>query len=145
MRSGHIFHKHSPGSLSLSLSLSLSTAHLFCIFLLLLLQPQLPESCEALDKTKRHVLYCLGGFRSSIAVSLLRSKGVDATDFVDGYDRGILQHACHATTAQEDVCKDMAARGAKGAVPSPKRTAAAAVTATKKKNDRTRSISCVIS
>ncbi|EGD75703.1 beta-lactamase domain-containing protein [Salpingoeca rosetta] len=65
---------------------------------------ELPQSCSALDRDKKYVVYCLGGFRSAIAVSLLRQKGFDAVDFVGGYDRGILAKGCEMTTAQPDVC-----------------------------------------
>ncbi|MEO8695755.1 MAG: rhodanese-like domain-containing protein, partial [Acidimicrobiales bacterium] len=47
---------------------------------------QLLDRIDELDPRVPTVVYCAGGYRSSIAASLLRSKGfVDVTDIVGGY------------------------------------------------------------
>jgi hydroxyacylglutathione hydrolase len=47
---------------------------------------QLPNRVDELDVTKPTVVYCAGGYRSSVAASLLRQKGfVDVSDIVGGY------------------------------------------------------------
>eukprot|EP00043_Microstomoeca_roanoka_P009009 m.86131 g.86131 ORF g.86131 m.86131 type:complete len:512 (-) comp14453_c1_seq4:302-1837(-) len=66
---------------------------------------ELPQSCAALDKSKKYVVYCLGGFRSAIAVSLMRAHGLDAVDIAGGYERGVLDKARDATTAGSSVCE----------------------------------------
>ncbi|EDQ86003.1 uncharacterized protein MONBRDRAFT_28783 [Monosiga brevicollis MX1] len=69
---------------------------------------EMPKSATVLDKSKHYVVYCLGGFRSTIATSILRQHGLDAVDIVDGYDRGVLGNArCH-TTAQGTCTKTAA-------------------------------------
>ena len=74
---------------------------------------ELPQSCHALDRSKKYVVYCLGGFRSAIAVSILRANGYDAVDILDGYDLGIAAHAGEVTSAQKEFCDKMAAEAAK--------------------------------
>ncbi len=45
------------------------------------------EGLEQLDPTRRTIVYCAGGYRSSVAASLLRSKGFsDVADLIGGYD-----------------------------------------------------------
>lgn len=47
---------------------------------------QLPGRCDELDPAKPTVVYCAGGYRSSVAASLLRSKGFeDVSDILGGY------------------------------------------------------------
>ena len=47
---------------------------------------QLPGRVGELDVTKPTVVYCAGGYRSSVAASLLRQKGfVDVSDIIGGY------------------------------------------------------------
>ena len=47
---------------------------------------QLPGRLDELDVTKPTVVYCAGGYRSSVAASLLRQRGfVDVSDVVGGY------------------------------------------------------------
>jgi hydroxyacylglutathione hydrolase len=47
---------------------------------------QLPARLDELDVTKPTVVYCAGGYRSSVAASLLRQKGfVDVSDLIGGY------------------------------------------------------------
>jgi hydroxyacylglutathione hydrolase len=47
---------------------------------------QLPGRLDELDVTKPTVVYCAGGYRSSVAASLLRQKGfVDVSDIIGGY------------------------------------------------------------
>jgi rhodanese-related sulfurtransferase len=47
---------------------------------------QLPNRVDELDVTKPTVVYCAGGYRSSVAASLLRQKGfVDVSDILGGY------------------------------------------------------------
>ena len=47
---------------------------------------QLPDRVGELDVTKPTVVYCAGGYRSSVAASLLRQKGfVDVSDIIGGY------------------------------------------------------------
>ena len=47
---------------------------------------QLPGRLDELDVTKPTVVYCAGGYRSSVAASLLRQKGfVDVSDVIGGY------------------------------------------------------------
>jgi rhodanese-related sulfurtransferase len=48
---------------------------------------QLPGRVDELDVTRPTVVYCAGGYRSSVAASLLRQKGfVDVSDLIGGYD-----------------------------------------------------------
>ena len=48
---------------------------------------QLPGRLGELDATKPTVVYCRGGYRSSIAASLLRQRGfADVSDILGGYD-----------------------------------------------------------
>ena len=47
---------------------------------------QLPSRLEELDAAKPTVVYCAGGYRSSVAASLLRQKGfADVSDILGGY------------------------------------------------------------
>ncbi len=47
---------------------------------------QLPNRLDELDVTKPTVVYCAGGYRSSVAASLLRANGfVDVSDILGGY------------------------------------------------------------
>ena len=47
---------------------------------------QLPGRVDELDVTRPTVVYCAGGYRSSVAASLLRQKGfVDVSDIIGGY------------------------------------------------------------
>jgi len=47
---------------------------------------QLPERFGELDPTRPTVVYCAGGYRSSVAASLLRQQGfVDVSDILGGY------------------------------------------------------------
>ena len=48
---------------------------------------QLPARLDELDATKPTVVYCAGGYRSSVAASLLRQRGfVDVSDILGGYE-----------------------------------------------------------
>ena len=48
---------------------------------------QLPARLDELDATKPTVAYCAGGYRSSVAASLLRQRGfVDVSDILGGYE-----------------------------------------------------------
>ena len=47
---------------------------------------QLPARLDELDATKPTVVYCAGGYRSSVAASLLRQNGfVDVSDILGGF------------------------------------------------------------
>ena len=47
---------------------------------------QLPDRTGELDPARPTVVYCAGGYRSSVAASLLRQKGfVDVSDIIGGY------------------------------------------------------------
>ena len=47
---------------------------------------QLPDRLGELDATKPTVVYCAGGYRSSVAASLLRQRGfADVSDILGGY------------------------------------------------------------
>ena len=47
---------------------------------------QLPGRLGELDATKPTVVYCAGGYRSSVAASLLRQNGfADVSDILGGY------------------------------------------------------------
>lgn len=47
---------------------------------------QLPDRLGELDATRPTVVYCAGGYRSSVAASLLRQRGfVDVSDILGGY------------------------------------------------------------
>ncbi len=47
---------------------------------------QLPTRVDELDVTRPTVVYCAGGYRSSVAASVLRQRGfVDVSDIVGGY------------------------------------------------------------
>ena len=47
---------------------------------------QLPDRLDELDATKPTVVYCAGGYRSSVAASLLRQRGfADVSDILGGY------------------------------------------------------------
>src|SRR5690606_32953172 len=49
--------------------------------------PRLLTELPSLDLSRPTVVYCAGGYRSSIAASVLRSAGgVDVSDVVGGYD-----------------------------------------------------------
>ncbi len=48
---------------------------------------QLPDRTGELDPAKPTVVYCAGGYRSSVAASLLRQRGfADVSDILGGYD-----------------------------------------------------------
>ncbi len=48
---------------------------------------QLPGRLDELDPTRPTVVYCAGGYRSSVAASLLRQRGfVDVSDILGGYN-----------------------------------------------------------
>ncbi len=48
--------------------------------------PKLAAECEVLDKDKPVLVYCAGGYRSSIGASLLRRHGfAEVTDLIGGY------------------------------------------------------------
>jgi len=48
---------------------------------------QLPGRLDELDATKPTVVYCAGGYRSSVAASLLRQRGfADVSDILGGYE-----------------------------------------------------------
>jgi hydroxyacylglutathione hydrolase len=52
---------------------------------------QLPARIDELDVTRPTVVYCAGGYRSSVAASLLRQRGfVDVSDMLGGYGAWIL-------------------------------------------------------
>ena len=52
---------------------------------------QLPARIDELDVTRPTVVYCAGGYRSSVAASLLRHRGfVDVSDVLGGYGAWIL-------------------------------------------------------
>ena len=47
---------------------------------------QLPARLDELDPQRPTVVYCAGGYRSSVAASLLRANGfADVSDIVGGY------------------------------------------------------------
>ena len=47
---------------------------------------QLPSRLSELDATKPTVVYCAGGYRSSVAASLLRQRGfADVSDILGGF------------------------------------------------------------
>jgi rhodanese-related sulfurtransferase len=47
---------------------------------------QLPARLDELDAAKPTVVFCAGGYRSSVAASLLRQKGFgDVSDVIGGY------------------------------------------------------------
>jgi rhodanese-related sulfurtransferase len=47
---------------------------------------QLPDRVDELDPTRPTVVYCAGGYRSSVAASLLRQRGfADVSDILGGY------------------------------------------------------------
>ncbi|MDJ0768422.1 MAG: MBL fold metallo-hydrolase [Ilumatobacter sp.] len=47
---------------------------------------QLPGRVDELDATRPTVVYCAGGYRSSVAASMLRQRGfVDVSDIIGGY------------------------------------------------------------
>ena len=48
---------------------------------------QLPDRVGELDIRKPTVVYCAGGYRSSVAASLLRHRGFDdVSDLLGGYN-----------------------------------------------------------
>jgi hydroxyacylglutathione hydrolase len=52
---------------------------------------QLPARIDELDATRPTVIYCAGGYRSSVAASLLRQRGFnDVSDMLGGYGAWIL-------------------------------------------------------
>ena len=56
---------------------------------------QLPGRLDELDPTRPTVVYCAGGYRSSVAASLLRQHGfVDVSDILGGY--GAWEQATHS-------------------------------------------------
>ena len=47
---------------------------------------QLPDRTDELDPRRPTVVYCAGGYRSSMAASLLRQRGfADVSDVLGGY------------------------------------------------------------
>jgi glyoxylase-like metal-dependent hydrolase (beta-lactamase superfamily II)/rhodanese-related sulfurtransferase len=55
--------------------------------------PRLLDEVRSLDRARPTVVYCAGGYRSSIAASALRAAGaVDVSDIVGGYDAWAPQH-----------------------------------------------------
>jgi rhodanese-related sulfurtransferase len=47
---------------------------------------ELPRRVDELDRSKPTVVYCAGGYRSSVAASVLRQRGfTDVSDIVGGY------------------------------------------------------------
>ena len=53
---------------------------------------QLPGRVDDLDRTKPTVVFCAGGYRSSVAASLLRQAGfADVSDVIGGYDAWVEQ------------------------------------------------------
>jgi rhodanese-related sulfurtransferase len=51
---------------------------------------QLPDRLDELDVTRPTVVYCAGGYRSSVAASLLRQRGfADVSDLIGGYNAWI--------------------------------------------------------
>jgi len=56
--------------------------------------PELARRLDEIDGTKPVLVYCAGGWRSSVAASLLRSKGFDdVSDLLGGYGAWQLVHA----------------------------------------------------
>lgn len=56
--------------------------------------PQLPNRLAELDSTRPVVVYCAGGWRSSVAASHLRAHGFgDVSDVLGGYNAWVGQHA----------------------------------------------------
>jgi hydroxyacylglutathione hydrolase len=56
--------------------------------------PRLSTELPAFDPERPTVVYCAGGYRSSIAASVLRSEGIrDVSDVVGGYDAWVQAHA----------------------------------------------------
>jgi glyoxylase-like metal-dependent hydrolase (beta-lactamase superfamily II)/rhodanese-related sulfurtransferase len=54
---------------------------------------QLPDRMGELDPTRPTVVFCAGGYRSSVAASLLRSKGfTDVSDILGGYGAWEVAH-----------------------------------------------------
>ena len=48
---------------------------------------QLPARTDELDPERPTVVYCAGGYRSSVAASLLRQRGFeDVSDLLGGYN-----------------------------------------------------------
>jgi rhodanese-related sulfurtransferase len=54
---------------------------------------QLPARLSELDATKPTVVYCAGGYRSSVAASLLRHNGfTDVSDILGGFGAWVEAH-----------------------------------------------------
>lgn len=59
----------------------------------------LPAGADGLDKSKKYVCYCSGGYRSNIALSIFLSRGLDFRDVRGGY-HAIQETSKDLTTAQ---------------------------------------------
>lgn len=60
--------------------------------------PDLEARLGELKRSTKYVAYCVGGYRSAIAVSYLKRAGYTAADIVGGYRRAIQPLARHLTT-----------------------------------------------
>lgn len=47
---------------------------------------QIENRIEELDANKKYIIYCAGGYRSMIAASILKSKGFEVMDVIDGFN-----------------------------------------------------------
>jgi rhodanese-related sulfurtransferase len=65
----------------------------------------LMQARHDLDKSKQYLLYCRSGYRSFIGVSVLKSIGLQATDFVGGF-AALNVHAPQSTVTGE-VCPNL--------------------------------------
>ena len=59
----------------------------------------LPDSIKDLSADREYVAYCSGGYRSAIAMSFMRARGLKTLDIIGGY-RAIQEKAPELTTAQ---------------------------------------------